>query len=243
MDKRALKIAFLGDSLTEGIVGGSFFKILQQKLPQHQLFNYGKGGDTVISLYRRLQNLDMASRLDLGFLWIGGNDVYVKTRRTFPIIKRLRGQPWARSHAQFQSYYRDLLDFLFDKISNIYTIPPLLIGEDVNNDWNKELAILSKIIQDLSVSYPNVEFIDLREPFISHLSSERISPYVPKSLSRVIWDKLFSNSPEDWEKKASERGLHVTIDGVHLNQTGAAKVAEVFRKKIHSKLPLVAGNA
>jgi hypothetical protein len=135
------------------------------------------------------------------------------------------------------------LDFLLDKISSIYTIPPLLIGEDINNDWNQELGILSKIIQDLSVSYPNVEFIDLRKPFISHLSSERISPYVPKSLSRVIWDKLFSNSLEDWEKKASERGLHVTIDGVHLNQTGAEKVAEVFLKKIHLKLPLAAGDA
>jgi lysophospholipase L1-like esterase len=236
-------MAFIGDSLTEGIAGASYFTILQDKLPQHQLYNYGKGGDTVISLHRRLHQIDMVSPLDLGFLWIGANDVFVKTSWFSPIRKRIRKQPWVKSHAQFQNCYRDLLEFLCDKIAHIFTIPPLLIGEDLDTDWNKELTILSQIIQDLSDSYQGVEFVDLREPFISILAPKNVSPYYPKSFFRLIWDTVFSNNPEDWEKMASERGLHFTIDGVHLNKAGAHKVAEVFLEKIHSKLPLVAGNA
>lgn len=236
MDKLRLKIAFIGDSLTEGIVGASYFDILDKKLPQHELLNWGKGGDTVISLFRRLHEINFKAPLDIGFLWIGVNDVFVNTSWFFPPTKRLRGQPWAKSHSQFQEYYRSLLELLQDNITHIFTLPPLLIGEDTNNAWNKELTVLSKIIHDLSVSYPNVEFVDLREHFIPQLASKNISPYVPKSVFRVILDALFVKTPEELEKKATERGLHFTIDGMHLNKAGAEKIADVFLKKILSKL-------
>jgi lysophospholipase L1-like esterase len=239
MDKHSLKIAFIGDSLTEGVVGASFFEMIQKKLPEHELYNYGKGGDTVISLFRRLRQIEMASPLDLGFLWVGVNDVFVKTSWFFPLRKRLWGQAWAKSHTQFQEYYHALLAVLQDKISYIYTLPPLIVGEDINNDWNQELAILSKIIHDISTSYPRVEFVDLREPFISRLASKNTPPYVPKGIFRVIWDALFPRTPADWEKIASEKGLHFTIDGVHLNRAGAAKVTEALCEKIQSEKPFV----
>ncbi|MEE8605369.1 MAG: SGNH/GDSL hydrolase family protein, partial [Candidatus Aminicenantaceae bacterium] len=89
MDKNRMKIAFMGDSLTEGVVGASYFDILQDTLSQHELLNYGKGGDTVISLFRRLSRMGFESNMDIGFLWIGANDVFVKTRWSFPLTKRL----------------------------------------------------------------------------------------------------------------------------------------------------------
>jgi hypothetical protein len=107
--------------------------------------------------------------------------------------------------------------------------------------WNKEASVLSKIIHDLSVSYPNVEFVDLREHFIPQLAKKNISPYVPKNFLRVIFDSFFVKTPEELEKKATERGLHFTIDGVHLNRAGAEKVANVLLEKIHSKLRFAVG--
>jgi lysophospholipase L1-like esterase len=236
MDKSGLNIAFFGDSLTEGIVGASYFEILRNKLLQHELINYGKGGDTVMSLNRRLRQIDMASPLDLGILWIGVNDVFVKTSWRFPLIKHLRGQPWAKSHIQFQEHYHSLLEFLQNKITRIITLPPLLIGEDLDNAWNKEVSALSQIIHDISLSYPNVDFIDLREHFIPLLTSEKVIPYVPKTMFRVFWDALFPTTAEESEKDARARGLHFTVDGVHLNRTGAEKVADVLLERIHSKI-------
>lgn len=227
-----MKIAFIGDSLTEGIVGASYFDILQDKLPRHELLNYGKGGDTVISLFRRLHKINFTPPLDIGFLWIGVNDVFVKTSRFFPLIKRLRGQTWAKTYPEFQEYYRSILEFLQDKMTHIFVLSPLFIGEDLDNTWNKELATLSKIMRDLSTTYPNVEFVDLREHFIPQLASKKISPYVPKNIVRAIL-----------EKKALERGLHFTIDGVHLNRAGAEMVAEVLWEKIRSKLQLAVNEA
>jgi lysophospholipase L1-like esterase len=236
MDKSGLNIAFFGDSLTEGIVGASYFEILRNKLPQHELYNYGKGGDTVMSLNRRLRQIDMASPLDLGILWIGVNDVFVKTRWSIPMRKFMRGQTWAKSHGLFKEYYISLLELLQVSIPHIITLPPLLIGEDLENAWNKEVSVLSQIIHDISVSFPNVDYIDLREHFIPLLTSEKVIPYVPKTMLRVFWDALFPITPEESEKKAREKGLLFTVDGVHLNRAGAEKVAGVLLKKIHSKI-------
>src|SRR5690554_2811517 len=42
----SIKIAFYGDSLTAGIPGVSYFNILRQRLPEHELLNFGQPDDT-----------------------------------------------------------------------------------------------------------------------------------------------------------------------------------------------------
>ncbi len=237
-----MKIAFIGDSLTEGIAGVSYYDILQNKLSSHEFFNYGKGGDTVISLFRRVHKMGFSTSMDIGFLWIGVNDVVVKTSWPLRLLKRLRKQPWAKDHAQFYQYYRSLLELLENDFTHIFVLPPLLIGEDIHNAWNMELAVLSEIIHGLSLLYPKVEFVDLREHFISQLATKNVSPYIPKSVFRVIFDAFVIKSPEESAKVATERGFHYTIDGVHLNRAGAEMVADVLLGRIRSKLKLIAGN-
>ena len=238
--KSSLKIAFFGDSLTEGKVGASYFDLLRQKLPQHVLFNYGRGGDTVISLYRRLLQSDtMDAPMDLGFLWIGVNDVLVRTRRSFPLVKRLRKQPWAGDRLEFKEYYRSILEFLQDNIGRLVTLPPLFIGEDLGNPWNRELAALSDIIRDVTGTFPHAGFLDLKERFSSLLAKKNTSLFVPKNIIGVVLDALFTKTPEELEKRASARGLHFTIDGVHLNTAGAEEVARAVTEKILSEFPSV----
>jgi lysophospholipase L1-like esterase len=232
MDKKDLRIAFIGDSLTEGIVGASYFDVLRQRLPRHELINHGKGGDTVISLYRRLQRIHWGRPVDLGFLWIGVNDVFVKTSWTFSVIKRLRKQPWSKDRKEFREYYRKILELMHQKIAYVYAVPPLLIGEDDDNPWNKELGALSQIIQEVSHSFPMTEFVNLRETIISRIPKRTIGPSARKSFVRRILDAVSITTTEEMERKASERGLHLTLDGVHLNTIGAEKVAEVFIQKI-----------
>ena len=81
-----MNIIFFGDSLTEGIPGVSYYNILKEKLPQHNLGNCGKGGDTVISLLRRIKKMNISQTYDIAFLWIGTNDVLVHVSKKFPLI-------------------------------------------------------------------------------------------------------------------------------------------------------------
>jgi lysophospholipase L1-like esterase len=92
--------------------------------------------------------------------------------------------------------------------------------------------MLSQIIQDVSSSFAEAEFIDLRKTIIPLLAKKTISPYVPKSSLRMLLDALFVKKPEEMEKRAAERGLTLTLDGVHLNSAGAGLVAGFFASKI-----------
>jgi len=96
-----MKVAFFGDSLTEGFPGVGYISLLQQRCPEFELFNFGKGGDTVISLLKRIKSITFPSEIDIAFLWIGVNDVFVKVSKMYPFLKKLRRQPWATNHDIF----------------------------------------------------------------------------------------------------------------------------------------------
>jgi len=222
-NKQKMKIAFFGDSLTEGTIGASYFKILEEKLSKHNLINYGRNGEPVVGLYNRMTKLD---------IWIGTNDIFVNLKWHYPIMKTLAFQPWAQNYQEFKVYYKKILEMLKNRAGKIFTVSPLLIGEDVNNKWNKQLGELSAVIEKLSNTYENVEYIDLRSIFINKLSSRIISNYLPTSNTDSFFDYFTLKNDEEIDKKASERGLHFTIDGAHLNSHGAKIVADVLYKKL-----------
>jgi len=233
-----MKIAFFGDSITEGFPGASYVSILEKKLSGHSLINYGKGGDTVISLYRKLQNTSLESPFDISILWVGVNDVFVKTSRTFPILKTLRKQPWVKSHNEFEKYYKKLVEFISGKSSHVLTISPLFIGEDLNNIWNRKLNDIGRIIEEITSDYKNTTFIDLQAVFSPLLKNKLVSPYLPKSVSKLFLSIFFRKSDREIEEQAIKRKLHYTIDGVHLNAAGAEIAANEVMKKIEENSSL-----
>ncbi len=227
-----MDIIFFGDSLTEGVPGASYYKILKEKLPEDSLVNCGKGGDTVTSLYRRIKKMNISKKYDIAFIWIGTNDVFKKVLNKYPIINKFLKQTYAKDIEEFRKYYLDIIETVSVNAKKIFTVSPLLIGEDTHNKWNEELGQLCEEIKDLSSKNKNVEYIDLRKDFISVLSSKKISSYIsPGTISDSIFSWLF-NFPELVEKKSNGRGLHLTLDGAHLNFAGAQMVADVFLKNI-----------
>jgi len=227
-----MKIAFFGDSLTEGFPGVAFFPLLQQRFPEFKLFNYGKGGDTVISLLKRIESTTFPLRFDLVFIWIGVNDVFVKVSRIYPLLKKLRRQPWAKNHEAFFAHYKKLLYLLASKSDRLFSISPLFIGEALDNPWNRELEALSTVIKEISFLQENCEFIDLRKIFTEKLAGQSPSPYVPRSFTRIIKDTLTLKSSRSVDRESTERELQLTLDGVHLNQAGANLAAEIFAEVI-----------
>ena len=225
-------IIFFGDSLTEGVPGASYYKILKEKLPEDSLVNCGKGGDTVTSLYHRIKKMNISKKYDIAFIWIGTNDVFKKVLNKYPLINKILNQTYAKDIEEFRKYYLDVIETVCVNAKKIFTVSPLLIGEDANNKWNEELGRLCEEIKDLSSKNKNVEYIDLRKDFISVLSSKDISSYIsPGTINNTIFSWLF-NDPKLVEKKSKERGLHLTLDGAHLNHAGAQMVVDVFLKRI-----------
>ncbi len=225
-----MKIVFFGDSLTEGVPGVGYYSILQKKLPNHNLINKGKGGDTVISLYRRMKRMDIKKH-DISFVWIGTNDILSKIRKSYPIMKVLAGQIWAGSNQEFEDYYHKTLNLVQKKTKKIFTIPPIFIGENINNKWNKKINRLSEVIKNVSENYNKVEFVDIRKNIYPKLEPKE-SDYIMKNPLKVLMDYLRFKNPRKVDEKSKLRGLQFTLDGVHLNSKGAKIVSDAFYKKI-----------
>jgi lysophospholipase L1-like esterase len=227
-----MKIAFIGDSLTSGIPGSSYLAILREKLPNYTLINLGRGNDTVVSLYRRIARRIGNEQFDLAFLWVGVNEVGGEGSWLFQVANVLRRQPRAKTHDEFRAYYQYTLDLLCRHARCVIAVAPLLKGEEIDNEWNRQIDVLARVIKGLTAHYERAEYLDLRPVLYQRLASKQTSNRLPKSPQRVGWDILTLRNDAQVDAKAAQRGLHFTLDGVHLNSAGAALVAEAFLEAI-----------
>ncbi|MTH55397.1 SGNH/GDSL hydrolase family protein [Bacillus mangrovi] len=221
-----MKIGLIGDSLTEGRPGISFAKILLEKFPHHTFHNLGKPGESVKSLYTRLSKTELDSDFDLAFLWIGVNDVYSK-------LLGVQAQPVAENQDEFREFYRKSLELVLASSKKTVAVTPALIGEELTNASNRELRELNALIQSVIRLHPNVHFLNLQSVFEEHLSDVSCSDYISTKVMRVMMDVLFYKKPASIDRLSEKRGLHFTLDGIHLNSAGAQIVADAYSAEIN----------
>lgn len=220
-----MKIALIGDSLTEGRPGISFFNILKKKFQDITFVNLGKPGESVKSLYTRLIKTKLDIDYDLSFLWIGVNDVYSK-------LLSVQAQPVAKDHDEFKDYYEKVLGLVLGSSKKVVAVTPALVGENTDNAPNNEITELNDLIQSITCKQTNVSFLDIQSVFLSQLSKVSSSDYISTKVMRVMMDVLFYRKPSRIDRLSKERGLHLTLDGIHLNSAGAQIVAETYASEI-----------
>ena len=121
-----MRIASFGDSLTSGMPGCSYVAILREQFPDDTLLNFGKGNDTVVSLYCRISAIQVDGPLDIAFLWIGVNDVPQTDRWAYRAFHTLLMQRRARDRNEFEACFRATLDSLYTNARRIVVAPPAL---------------------------------------------------------------------------------------------------------------------
>jgi len=135
-------------------------------------------------------------------------------------------QPWARNEIVFKKRYKETIEFLLTKTDDLIIVPPLFIGEELDNKWNKKLDKYANSIELLSNDYPNVTYVDVRKVCIDFLSDKVISNYMPYKISELMNDVKELKSVKDVDERSKSRGLHLTLDGVHINSKGAQIIAD-----------------
>ncbi|WP_394189608.1 SGNH/GDSL hydrolase family protein [Paenisporosarcina quisquiliarum] len=223
-----MKIALIGDSLTEGRPGVSFVKFLKEKFPTITFVNLGKPGESVKSLHTRLTKTKLNSDYDLAFVWIGVNDVYSK-------LLSLQAQPVAKDHEEFKDYYKKILDLVLVSSKKTVAVSPALVGE-TNNPSNKEIMELTYLIEYITSKNANISFLNLHSVFEEHLAKVNSSDYISTKVLTVMKDVLFYKKHSRIDKLSKKRGLHFTLDGIHLNSSGAQIVADVYASAINQFL-------
>ncbi|MCR2821748.1 SGNH/GDSL hydrolase family protein [Lederbergia panacisoli] len=216
-----MKIALIGDSLTEGRPGVSFAHILQQKYEKIIFQNLGKPGETVKSLNKRLNETKIEETYDLTFLWIGVNDVFSK-------LLKVQAQPVVKNNEEFNDCYKILLKSVLNFSKQVVVVSPALVGENPRNATNNTLQELTTIIQTIAGKHSNVSFLNMQSVFLNKLGKVKSADYIGTSVLKMMVETLFYKSHSKIDNLSTKRGLHLTLDGVHLNSKGALIVADEY---------------
>lgn len=226
-----MKIALIGDSLTEGRPGVSFANMLKKIFPRDSFVNLGRPGETVKSLYSRVIKTGLDDDFDLAFLWIGTNDVYSK-------LLKVQAQPVVENHDEFIIVYQQLLEILISSTKKVVAVSPALVGEHTENPSNKEIKELSILIKSLSEKV-QIAYLDLQAVFERELANGNSSDYISTNPFRVMFDVFFYKNEARVDRLSYQRGLKLTLDGIHLNSAGAKIVSDQYVNVIKNKMQLI----
>ena len=223
-----MNILFLGDSITEGRPGVSYVDKVAARRPDDVIVNRGVGGDTVKSIRRRILKMKDIATFDVVVLFVGVNDVFYKLDWKYPILKILMRKPWCRDLAQLKVLFQDIVADLHHRASRLIVVSPLLIGERLDNRWNTELRDVIATEQQVVATYDDVTWLDVHAQAGEFLADKDVSDYEPDRPWQVMKDVIQLDNDHMTDDRSRARGLHLTLDGVHINSTGAELLMEAI---------------
>lgn len=224
-------IGFLGDSLTWGGYGGNYVEHVREMMPDHTIINAGVGGDTVVNLLRRVENVLERHDFDALFIMVGGNDAtsytMPKTRGYYRKAKALDGGQV--SPEQFVAAYRELIE----TVQAAFVNP--LIGL-APTEYSRELVAAKREYNDLTRNLAQemrVPLLDLDALFTPEHPIER-EPITLKFIQQI--GDRGSRGWNDYEKERADFGYTYTFDGLHLMPAAAQRFAEYIVPFLHDHL-------
>lgn len=157
-----MRIAFLGDSLTEGFPGASYFRRLRHLMPEHELLNHGRGGDSVANLYARLLATGFEAS-DLTVIWIGTNDA-ARGPWTSWDFETLEALTWEATLGRLDAAYRRVLAFAFERSPRALCLPPV-VADELDEAWARRVADVGEVVAGAAAAEPRAGLLDLAPAF------------------------------------------------------------------------------
>jgi lysophospholipase L1-like esterase len=231
-------IQLYGNSITAGVPGISYYRYLKKN---PELKNNGVGGDTVFGLKNRIAS-DNICKDDLYIIEIGTNDIMLPylcalSPQWVSTVKKIEksGRRISKSIAEFTENFRELLKELeFNKVG-IVSMP--CIGEDMDSTINIKVDEYNSLIKELcfnaNKAYIDFNFFQKKE--IGENQARKAPNYfIDKNPMYMITDIALTNIFGLSNYLSSKRKLITTVDGVHLNSSGALLLSKLVNKFISS---------
>jgi lysophospholipase L1-like esterase len=217
-----MKLVFLGDSLTWGGYGGNFVAELAKLLPEHEIINAGIGGNTVLNLLNRVDDI-LADEPDGIFVMVGGNDAISSsqpaTRRYYEQVQKV--PDGIVSPEQFTQAYRDLLTRI--QLAHVLAWVGLEPSE-----YNPEVVAAVQQYNALAneaASAFNITVLDL----MANFPPQNIQPRPPLNQADInLIGKRSSSGWDDYEAEQKRGGYSFTFDGLHLMPESAKHMAQII---------------
>lgn len=216
-----MRMVFLGDSLTEGATGASYLRVLKRlvaddsRLHGVELVNAGAGGDTVLHVARRVTRDVVPRAPDWVVVFIGVNDCRTwYAHSTLPPTRATIGSAWyflrrkgvllAVTPRRYGAALRTLVDDLRARTpARIALCTPATASESHDARAERMLDAYATTVREVARER-GCALLDVRAAFLKAQTSSTVG--------------AAGVSPD----------FHLTCDGVHLSDAGAAFVADLF---------------
>ncbi|NBG87157.1 SGNH/GDSL hydrolase family protein [Isachenkonia alkalipeptolytica] len=232
-------IQCFGDSITKGTPGVSYLKYLEKGKYQNQ----GTGGETVEGLYPRLSHSIKHGKHEKYIIQIGTNDILLpyleksspkwKNRlRKIDKVKKEGARP-SRTEIQFQKSYQEIVDLLKEHEKEAVLINIPVVGENLSHERNKKTEKFNNIIKAIAEKEGLllVDFYAWQKKTLEKLQNKK-DYFIDPDPKQVVIDGLKSITSLGRMRLSQKRNLVLTVDGVHLNDTGAKGLAKLVREKV-----------
>ncbi|KAA9340925.1 SGNH/GDSL hydrolase family protein [Adhaeribacter soli] len=234
-----MKILFIGDSLIRGSQGVNFVKQIAREHPDWQVENAGVNGETLNKIAARLKAKIAAGQVyDTIVLQGGTNDILLLEfnqkgflfRQAYAHLRKQGHEPLAPE--AFDKQLRELLEYLqAHTAAKIVLITIGCINENLQAEQNAKRRIYNNIIRKTAAAF-NSPIADPTVEIDTILSQKQTRNYFLESFFHTAWFDLVGCAFGFADYLSRKRGLHLTIDGCHLNSRGAA----IFKQEIEREI-------
>lgn len=226
-----MKVLFIGDSLFRGCTGVNWLKKLAKKHPDWSVENAGAEGETMTKIIKRLhRKLEADNSYDVVVLEGGTNDILIPFlaskgplfRSSHRYLLR-KGYHPLENETDFGNELREAVKYIRSHTNAQVILTTIgCLNEDPAFVLNEKRMIFNKVIRDISVEM-NCRLADVAALFDGYLQQHQRRDYFLENFFNTAWfDRFQSRYLGCPDQLSKERGLHLTIDGVHLNSRGAA---------------------
>jgi len=163
-----MKIAFLGDSLTEGWPGAAYLPLLARLRPRDELINHGRAGDTVTALLVRMRSGGLEP-VDLAFVWVGANDAVMSAWDAADegsAADEGGGWSWETRLARLRGDYEELIEWTAARAARLVCVRPVVL-EAAGSVWEARAGEIGDAVAAVATGVSTASTLDLRPAFVA----------------------------------------------------------------------------
>jgi lysophospholipase L1-like esterase len=236
-----MRILFIGDSIIRGTVGVDWVRELANAFPEWDITNRGVNGDTLVKINQRMEAIfQKGASYDHVVFGGGANDLLIPHLASKGFLfkaahKHLLKEGYAPkiSMREFEEAYTQTVDLIRSYTNaRIILLTVGRMNELSSFYLNEKREEVNNVIRKIA-KRDQCMVADAGKRMDEYLENKETKDYFLENFFRVSWlDKWQCALFKRADSLSEERGLLLTIDGLHLNSIGGA----IFRDEVEKHL-------
>jgi lysophospholipase L1-like esterase len=220
-----------GDSFTHGVMSADYLAMLRRRLDSdgYEFVNAGINGNLAWNVLQRLDDV-VACRPDAVTLLVGTNDVLATLGPAWePMYRRQQHIPVTPTLAWYGENLRAIIDRLQAETGArlaILDLPPL--GEDLESEINDRVRAYNAALRAVAAT-SGVSVLPLHDRLADLLPDDHTPPPFEgrrNLMGSALVRRLVRR--QSWDQVSDAHGLALLTDHLHLNDRGAAVLADLI---------------